>query len=366
VLGATADLTGLRYRGAALAFDDVYRDQRELVRQSLRSFGVVAADLDDVGHEVFLVVYRRLNGPSEELFDIEAWLFEICRRVAAGYRRRRFRRAEALLADPVAFAELAAVEDGASHGSLREALERLDPRTREVFLLGALAEVSVSDLALLVGCDRKTARKRLARSRERVGRILSGQPLSADSTEPPAPLDEGLFDPARVEADSTIADPDDSQLKVRVVTPFFAAASWRRVFITVWRRASLEEMEALAASAADVYHAAGGKFAYLTLVEHDCGAPEFRARQRILEIVSAARPYLSSYATVLNGGPSRFVVPIMNMVFFVAGIEFPTRFFGSTSEACRWTLQRAPERSHSPAELAEVFAFLRALQRAQV
>jgi hypothetical protein len=269
-----------------------------------------------------------------------------------------------LLADPIAFAELALAEGegDAGRSSLRAALERLEPQAREVFLLGALGEVSITDLALLVGCDRKTARKRLAHSRERLSRILNGDSVAVQACPLP---DARLFDPERVEADATIADPEEPQVKVRVITPFFAAASWRRVFITVWRRASLAEMESLASSATDVYHAAGGKFAYLTLVEHECGAPELGARQRILEIVREARPYLSSYATVLSGGPSRFVVPIMNVIFFVAGIEFPTRFFGSWGEACRWTLEQAPEPSGDMAELREVFSFLRALQRAQ-
>jgi RNA polymerase sigma factor (sigma-70 family) len=358
----------LSIQGSPLQFDVVYRQQREHVQHALRCFGVAPADLDDVCHEVFLVVHGRLDGPPQDLRNVELWLLEICRRIAAGYRRRRFRRSEALVADTEALVELAwpSIEnEDPIDGRLRQALARLDAKQRDMLLLGELAEVSISDLALLADCDRKTARKRLASARDRLSRLLRGE-AGGDSNAAGAPLaGEALFDPERVVAAPLLSDPGDSQLKVRLVTPFFAAATWQRVFLTIWRRASLTEMEALASAASDVYHANGGKFAYLTLVEQECSPPEFRSRQRILEIVRGARPYLSSYATVLAGGPSRFVVPIMNVIFFLTGAEFPVRFFRSMPEASTWTMAQLPEHQADPAELARVFAYLRALRSAQ-
>lgn len=357
--------TGLQQNDCP-AFETVYREHNEFVRRRLRSFGIAPADLEDVCHEVFLVVYRQLVTPGEELDHIRNWLHEVCRRKAAGYRRRRFRRAEALVANTAMFLELASSESedaDEEQRRIRTALERLPPNKRELLLLVALADVSISDLALLTQCDRKTARKRLALARERMGRLLNGESLpGATVPEETDVQDLALFDPERVQHDTAA---EDSQLRVSVITPFFAAASWRRVFLTVWRRASLIEMEALAATASAVYHAFGGKFAYLTLVEKDCPAPEFASRQRVLEIVKSARPYLSSYATVLSGGSSRFAVSIMNVIFFLAGVEFPVRFFGRLGEAADWTIESLREPTSDAAELAEALAYLRALLGAQ-
>ena len=124
-------------------------------------------------------------------------------------------------------------------------------------------------------------------------------------------------------------------------------------------------MEALAVSATEAYHAAGGKFAYLTLVEKDCSPPEFGARQRVLEILKEARPYLGSYSTVLKGGASRLAVPIMNVFFFLAGVEFPTRFFGSIPEAAVWTVSPLQERPDDAGALTEAMGYLRALRVVQ-
>ena len=349
------------------SFDAVYQQQHDYVRRALRGFGVTPADLDDLCHEVFLIVYRQQPERSVELGHVRPWLFEICRRVAAGYRRRRFRRSEMLVADPGLFAEMSDAIGSGKPGAgqkLGTTLQSLEPQQRELLLLHALADVSLSDLAFLAGCDRKTARKRLSVARVRLARLLNGDKLDKELVASATELEaERLFDPSRVAADAS--EPDDSTLKVKLVTPFFAAATWRSVFMTVWRRASLIEMEALAVSASEAFHAAGGKFAYLTLVEKDCSPPEFGARQRVLEILKEARPYLGSYSTVLNGGASRLAVPIMNVFFFLAGVEFPTRFFGSIAEAAVWTVSPLQERPDDAGGLTEAMGYLRALRVVQ-
>jgi hypothetical protein len=224
-------------------------------------------------------------------------------------------------------------------GKLREALLLLEPKRREALLYADLTDLSVSDLAVLLDCDRKTARKRLLAARQRVERLLS-DPVSvagigqrAIETDDESPL----FDPQRVAPVSSLTANPGLQIVAR--GPTFAAAVLGRVFMTVWRRASLEEIETMAAAAARVYHATGGQFAYLTLDDAHCPPPAFSSRSRLAQIVREARSYLSSYATVLTGGPSAFVVPIMNVVFFLTGAPFPVRFFRSVTEAACWTLE---------------------------
>ena len=68
------------------------------VQRHLARFGVRDADLPDLCHEVFLVVHgKRQQLPAVGRVDL--WLREICRRVAAGYRRRAGHQLEVLGCD---------------------------------------------------------------------------------------------------------------------------------------------------------------------------------------------------------------------------------------------------------------------------
>src|SRR3954463_5830727 len=69
------------------------------VRGRLAELGVRDADLPDLCHEVFLVVHDKVDlVPGVERVDL--WLRAICRRVAAGYRRRFAHKLEILHRDP--------------------------------------------------------------------------------------------------------------------------------------------------------------------------------------------------------------------------------------------------------------------------
>src|SRR4051812_23240359 len=69
------------------------------VRGRLAGLGVRDADLPDLCHEVFLVVHDKVDlVPGVERVDL--WLRAICRRVAAGYRRRFAHKLEILRRDP--------------------------------------------------------------------------------------------------------------------------------------------------------------------------------------------------------------------------------------------------------------------------
>ena len=57
------------------------------VRGKLATLGVRDADLPDLCHEVFLIVHDKV-GMVPDVDRVDLWLREICRRVAAGYRRR--------------------------------------------------------------------------------------------------------------------------------------------------------------------------------------------------------------------------------------------------------------------------------------
>ena len=65
----------------------VHARHGEFIWKTLYRMGVRAPHLEDVYQEVFLVVHRRLDSYAGHC-AITTWLFEVCFRVAAGYRRR--------------------------------------------------------------------------------------------------------------------------------------------------------------------------------------------------------------------------------------------------------------------------------------
>jgi RNA polymerase sigma-70 factor, ECF subfamily len=69
-------------------FEELYRQQLDYVWHTLRRLGVRASDLEDLVHDVFVVVYRRL-ADFDPTRAIRPWLFGIAYRVASEHRRRQ-------------------------------------------------------------------------------------------------------------------------------------------------------------------------------------------------------------------------------------------------------------------------------------
>src|SRR6188768_2714054 len=93
--------------GPRLSVAEVHARHGEFVRKTLYRMGVRAPHLEDVYQEVFLVVHRRLDSYAGHC-AITTWLFEVCFRVTAGYRRRAHFRREQLVADTASVAYVAA------------------------------------------------------------------------------------------------------------------------------------------------------------------------------------------------------------------------------------------------------------------
>jgi RNA polymerase sigma-70 factor (ECF subfamily) len=160
-------------RGAerpALDFEAIYNAHISHVWRFLRYLGIPERDLEDVAHDVFVVVYRRL-----ESYDPgrppRPWISGIAHRVASEYRRRARNRRE-MMVDQVH-----AVDDGPgaegqlasarARALLAEALQRLDPDQRAVFILHEIEEHPVPEVAGILEIPLNTAYSRLRRGRAR-------------------------------------------------------------------------------------------------------------------------------------------------------------------------------------------------------
>jgi len=147
-----------------------FREEVSYVVHTLRRLGVRPADLEDVAHDVFLVVSRKWSDYQPER-PIKPWLFGIAMRVALAYRRRAGYTRE-VLADNLhdVAAELPSAEaslDGERRRVLvHAALQAVDDSRKDVFVLHDLDGIAMPDIVRELGIPLNTgySRLRLARA----------------------------------------------------------------------------------------------------------------------------------------------------------------------------------------------------------
>ena len=165
---------------ARLTVTQVHERHGEFVWRTLHRMGVREPHVDDVYQEVFLVVHRRLhtfNGQSA----ITTWLFEICFRVAAGYRRKAHFRREELIPDWSELETLRSQEPSPERRlvtarqakQLERILDTMPLEYRVVFVMFEIEGLSSEEIAESVGAPLGTVYSRLYRARKRFAQALT-------------------------------------------------------------------------------------------------------------------------------------------------------------------------------------------------
>lgn len=168
-------LGALRSRPEPLTVADVYRAHADFAWRVVQRLGVPEAEAEDVVHEVFLVVQRRL--PE---FDgrgaITSWLYAICRGIAANYRRghtraaRRIDHVEPPPAPP-------SPEDDAAQREAASAIETflsgLDRETREIFELTDIEGMTCPEVARALDLELNRVHARLKAARRRFNAFVA-------------------------------------------------------------------------------------------------------------------------------------------------------------------------------------------------
>jgi RNA polymerase sigma-70 factor, ECF subfamily len=162
-------------RAPVPTFAEVYERHAELVWRIVRRLGIPDASAQDVMHEVFLVVHRRLH-EYDGRASLTTWLFQLARGVASNYKRGRAReraRLEVVVPpiDAMPDPEGATARREAA-GFVREFLARLDADKREVFELVEIDGLAVPEVAELVGINLNTAYSRLRLARQAFARAI--------------------------------------------------------------------------------------------------------------------------------------------------------------------------------------------------
>jgi len=166
--GASGTAPALR-GGAPEQFEAVFTELAPYVMRVLPRLGIAPAEVEDVCQEVFVVVHAKLSA-FERRSSVRTWVYGICLRVASNYRDRAYRRREQTRD------ELPLQVDGArQEGDIEQqrTLQRLDaalaqllPAQREAFVLHAIEELEVTEIAEAQGVSKFTVYARLYAARK--------------------------------------------------------------------------------------------------------------------------------------------------------------------------------------------------------
>ena len=164
--------------GAADSIDTMYGQNLAKVKRWARRLAGPSADLEDLVHDIFLVVLRKgFQFRGEATFD--TWLFGITQRVVWTKRRKSqlrqwlFGQNQTDLIPPEPRTPQHELERREQSARLYQALDRLPDVYRTTLILYELEELSGEEVARLTGVPLGTVWVRLHRGRERLMQILA-------------------------------------------------------------------------------------------------------------------------------------------------------------------------------------------------
>ena len=161
--------------GRSPEFPDIYRNEFPYVWKTLRRLGASAQDIEDLTHDLFVVVHRHLPDYDPER-PLRPWLFGIALRVLADHRRAARHKHEIFTDefDPADGAPtvLERMEGEEARDLLMRALDRLDLDRRAVFVLHELDELPAPEIARVLEIPLNTVYSRLRLARADVTEAL--------------------------------------------------------------------------------------------------------------------------------------------------------------------------------------------------
>jgi RNA polymerase sigma-70 factor (ECF subfamily) len=157
----------------------VHAEHAQFAWASLQRLGISGNDLDDLLQEVFVVVHQRLH-TFDGSSPMQAWIFGICKRVAAAHRRRAYVRRErpgATVPEPTSEESGQDPEQAAaarqSSEQLTAILDELELEKRAVFVMFEIDEMPCEEIAAALGVPVGTVYSRLHAARKAFQKALS-------------------------------------------------------------------------------------------------------------------------------------------------------------------------------------------------
>ena len=180
VPGPTRGMSG--HAGVTPTLTDIYAAQVRWVWRALWRLGVPDRDLEDVAHDVFVIVHRKL-ADYDPARPLRPWLFGICFRVALDRRRKASTSRELLgtagddagaaAVDDVTVDAIAVVARKQTAALVHAALATLPLEQRAVLVLHDLEGVAVADCVGVLDAPLNTLYSRL-----RLGRVAFARAIA--------------------------------------------------------------------------------------------------------------------------------------------------------------------------------------------
>jgi RNA polymerase sigma-70 factor (ECF subfamily) len=182
------DLNRAQYEWIALrcqsgepgAFEDLVAVmERPLLYYAMSLAGSEDAALD-VLQEVWIKAFRGI-GKLKDPGALRPWLYSIAHGIAVDRIRRNASREQAEMAHLEDFQEAEEPSfAGEDADAVHEALGRIDVKHREVLVLHFLNEMSIAEIAGVVGCSEGTVKSRIHYAKFAMKRILRGENYGKD------------------------------------------------------------------------------------------------------------------------------------------------------------------------------------------
>lgn len=172
----TLNAVSLDVRASTESFSAIVRAHSGYVFRVLRCLGVREADLEDQCQETFIVVHRKL--PSyEPRAELRTWIYAIALRVVSDYRKRAYRKREALVERVPELRAQAEQELTLERRQDWELLDKLmsalSEEQRQAFVLYEIEALPMREIAEIVGCPLQTVYSRLQVARKQVAHQLA-------------------------------------------------------------------------------------------------------------------------------------------------------------------------------------------------
>lgn len=178
------------------AFSEFYECYRADVARVLYRILGPDADLEDTLQDVFMEVFRSIEGFRGES-RVRTWLYRVCCNVALQRLRRSKRRPEgyAVRRKELAHEEtpLRALERKDNKRVVYSILDTLPPKKRIVFILHEIFGLEPKEIAPLVGANALTVRTRLHYARKDFYGKLARTNLFSPGDTPPMPLQKVMI-----------------------------------------------------------------------------------------------------------------------------------------------------------------------------
>src|SRR5688572_25696153 len=160
-------------RGRANECVDAFEREHDYVLSVLRRFGARPADVEDLAHDVFLVLLR-----NWETFDstrpLQPYLFGIAFRVFSNYRRRRQREVphSSVEAEDSRPGPESVLQSHQAAAQLYAALEHVPLQRRKVLVMHELDGIPILDIAQALSITRFGAYARLRKGHKELATAL--------------------------------------------------------------------------------------------------------------------------------------------------------------------------------------------------